>query len=268
MSNPLMKFTQISLALALVALCITGCTKETITGTSSSFLTVEEKNEVLYFHYSHVDSINSGDIGYTTFSAQLESYDSLHVLATITGGLLDGSNNDTIYTSHMAQYGILTLPFYQSNLGALPFQQAIINHTQSSTVVANAAYELNFDDPSKIVINTTTQFFEDLEDSVFLSVYVIVDSIVANQAGHPDGASTIHRKVVADIGRLDGFNVPKYHGYKVASGVIEKGYKFNLTFEADRQPTWTDTSLISVGLVITTRDATGKPVFVNAHTQH
>jgi hypothetical protein len=248
MPNPLMKFTQISLAFVLMALCITGCTKETITGTSSMFLTVEEKNEVLYFHYSHVDSINSGNAGYTTFSAQLDSYDSLHVLATITGGLLDGSNNDTIYTSHMAQYGILTLPFYQSNLGA--------------------AYELNFDDPSKIVINTTTQFFEDLEDSVFLSVYVIVDSIVANQAGHPDGASTIHRKVVADIGRLDGFNVPQYHGYKVASGVIEKGYKFNLTFEADRQPTWTDTSLISVGLVITTRDATGKPVFVNAHTQY
>jgi hypothetical protein len=263
-----MKFTQISLALALVALCLIGCTKETITGTSSTFLTVDEKNEVLYFHYSHVDSINSGDAGYTAYSAQLEAYDSLHVLATITGGVLDGSNNDTIYTSHMAQYGILNIPFYQSNLGAAPFQQAIINHTLSSNVVANAACELDFDDPSKIIINTTTEFFTDLQDSVFLSVYIIVDSIVSNQAGHPDGAATNHRKVVADIGRLNGFNTPQYHGYKVASGVIEKGYKFNLTFEADRLPTWADTSLISVGLVITTRDATGKPIFVNAHTQH
>lgn len=267
MSNPLMKFTQISFAVSLFALCITGCTKETITGTSSTFLTVAEKNEILYFHYSHVDTISSGDVGYTAFSAKLLAHDSLNVLATITGGNAGGANNDTIYTSHRSQYGILTLPFYQSNLGTLPFQQAIINHTISSTVVANAAYELNFDDPGKIIINTTTEFFDDVQDSVFLSVYIIVDSIIANQAGHPDGTATTHRKVVADIGRLAGY-APQYHGYKVASGVIEKGYKFNLSFEADRLPSWTDSDQISVALVITTRDATGKPIFVNAHTQH
>ena len=108
-----------------------------------------------------------------------------------------------------------------------------------------------------------------LQTQVLFIIYVIVDSIVANQAGHPDGAATNHRKVVVDVGRIDGWPDPQYHGYKVATGIIEKGYRFNLTFEADRLATWTNDSLISVALVITTRNpGTGVPIFVNANTQH
>ena len=267
-TSQLMKFTQISLVFALIALCSLGCKKETISEISSPFIFVEAKNSVLYFHYSHVDSVVSGDSGYVDFSSALSIYDSPHVLATITGGDLGGANNDSVYTSHMDQYGITNLPFFQCNLSTLPIGDAITNHSLTSSVLVNADYELDLTDPSKIVINTTTEFFENAQDSFFLTAYVIVDSIVSNQAGHPDGVATNHRRAIVDVGRVKGFG-PQYHGYKVAAGVIEKGYKFNLTFEADRLAAWTDNNLISVALVISKRNpTTNAPIFVNANTQH
>ena len=143
---------------------------------------------------------------------------------------------------------------------------AIIEHNNSDVIV-NSNYELTFTSNS-IIVNTTTEFFESVSgEDYFLSAYIMVDSIVASQAGHPDGAGTNHRKVVVDIARPAGYE-PDYKGYKVATSYVDQGYKFNLTLEAGRLPSWTDTDQISVALVLTTRDSSGKPVFVNANTVH
>lgn len=260
------KIKSIPFVLGLIALTLFGCEKDSIQGTSSTFITVEEVNSSLYFHYSMTANPASGGIGYTTFSNDIILYDSLNVLATVTLGDIGGANNDTVFTSHVDKFGFVTIPYYQRNLDSITMAAAIWGH-QNHIVMANAAYELEFE-ADKIIVNTTTEFFQiPTEDNYYLTAYIIVDSIVANQAGHPDGAATVHRKAVVDIGRPAGFE-PQYLGYQITSGNVEAGYKFNLTFEADRLPGWTDTDQISVALLITTRDTNGRPVFVNANTNH
>lgn len=261
-----LKMYTIPSCLALFTLVLIGCNKDVIPGSSSNFISVEEKNSSLYFHYSATDNPSSGNVGYDSFALDLGLYDSTEVMATITLGDIGGANNDTIFTSHQEKYGFWGIPYFQRNLDSVDMATAMALHS-ANPVVGNANYELEFQ-VDKILIHTTTQFFQpDPTATYYLTPYVIVDSIIANQAGHPDLGSTAHRKVVVDVGRLSGFE-PQYHGYKVASTNIDNGYRLNLTFEVDRLPSWTNEDQISVALVLTTRDAADRPVFVNANTQH
>lgn len=264
--NFIHKIGSIPYIIGLLALTLSGCDKDSLDVYDNVYLPVEEKNGSLYFHYSMTGNPASGGIGYTTFADDLILYDSLDVLATITFGNVGGANNDTIFTSHIDKFNFVTIPYYQRNLDSITMLQAITAQA-AAPVIVNAAYELVFE-ADKIIVNTTTQFFQDAPDeNYYLSAYIIVDSIIANQAGHPDGSGTAHRKVVVDIGRPAGYE-PQYFGYQITSGNVDKGYRFNLTFEADRLPSWTDTDQISVALVLTTRDANGRPIFVNANTKH
>jgi hypothetical protein len=131
---------------------------------------------------------------------------------------------------------------------------SLVTQHQESEVVANSNYELEFVG-DKIIVKTTTEFFKDLSGTdYYLAPYIIVDNIVANQAGHADVANP--KGYAADI-----------FGYVVAGGDIRDGYKVNVEFEATRLASWNDAD-ISVALVLTTRDASDKPVFVNANTKH
>lgn len=233
--------------------------------TQSVFLPVEEKNSSALLHYSSTSSSNSGGTGYNQFLNYIDLYDSTEVLMTLTEGNVGGANNDTIFSANSAAFGIVTASVFRANLNAT-VASAIALHN-SKEVTANASYSLEFTD-SKIYISTTTKFFkESLNEEYFLTPYILVDSIVADQTGHPDGPLTNHRKVVVDVGRLKNYPV-RYLGYEVASGQIDAGYQFNLSFEADRLPSWTDTEQISVALILTKRDVLGNIVFVNANTNH
>jgi hypothetical protein len=231
----------------------------------SNFLTVEEKNSSALFHYSSTSSTNSGGPGYIQFTDYIDDYDSTEVLLTLTEGNVGGANNDTIFNANSAMSGVLTTSTFHAN-----FNSAIIssiNLQKNKEVVANASYELEFTN-SKIYIKTTTKFFQGTSgEEYFLTPYIIVDSIIADQAGHPDGPVTNHRKVAVDVGRIKNFPV-RYLGYEVASGDIDEGYQFNLSFEAERLPAWTDSSQISVALILTKKTAFGNIVFVNANTNH
>lgn len=242
------------------------CKKQEITVKPSKFIPVEKKNSSLFFQYASLTEPTSGSIAYDLFSEALKDYDSLYVLATIMSGNIGGANNDDVFDSHIDTFNLSGAPNFQGNLDTLTLPEAIQAH-QSSEVIVNAAYELEFDS-DKIYVNTTTEFFKQVsKQDYYLTAYIIVDSIIANQAGHPNGANTALRKTVVDVGRVPGY-VPRYLGYKVATGNINIGHKFNLRFEADRLPSWTDTDQISVALVISKYSPFGRPVFVNAHTNH
>jgi len=257
------------LPLTLVLIALVGCKKETFTGPSSEFLEVEEKNSSLVFHYSMTSNPASGSTGYDYFTMLLNQYDSTEVLATMTFGGLGGANNDAVFLEHVDTFNFVTIPYFQGNYDSVSMVNVgdkISSHS-SKVVIANAAYQLQFE-PNQIIINTTTQFFQDVDqEDYYLSAYLIVDSIVAFQEGHPDLGSTVHRKSVVDVGRLQGHQI-QYLGYPITAGGIDNGYKFNLQFVADRLPSWVDEDRISVALVITTRDSAGRPVFVNANTNH
>jgi len=262
--NRILYFTPLTLVFG--ALFLSGCVKDTISGSSSTFIPVEAKNSSLYFHYSVTTDPQSGTTGYNQFLTDLAAYDDTEVLATITLGDVGGANNDTIYDENTAMFGIVGVPFFQGNLDTFNLAEATAIHNVEP-VVANAAYELEFG-ASEITINTTTEFFQaSSNEDFYLTPYLVVDSIVAFQEGHPDAGATNHRKVVVDVGRLNG-HPARYLGYKVAGGTIDVGYKFNLQFTCERLPAWTDEDKISVALVLTKRDANGRPIFVNANTNH
>ncbi len=266
-----MKRNNVYLSIVLIAassLIFVSCKKYQFDESFESiFLPVEEKNSSALFHYSSTSNANSGGTGYIQFTDYIDLYDSTEVLMTLTEGNVGGANNDTIFNANSAANGIIATSDFQANLDSISSVVSAINGQGNKIIVANASYELEFT-PTKIYIKTTTKFFkESLGEEFFLTPYVLVDSIVADQAGHPDGALTNHRKVVVDVGRLKNFPV-RYLGYEVASGEIDKGYQFNLSFEADRLPAWTDTDQISVALILTKKDALGNVVFVNANTNH
>ena len=160
---------------------------------------------------------------------------------------------------------ISATPTFHGNLGQTTSGQLVSDH-QSAPVVANSNYELTIAD-GKIKVKTTTKFFQDLSgEDYYIAPYIIVDGIVADQAGHPDGANTVHKYSLVDIATPVGLD-DKAFGYKIASGDIRAGYRVNLEAEADFNSSWSEDD-VSVAILITKRDANGNPVFVNAFAKH
>lgn len=242
------------------------CKKQVFSVASESdFIEVPEKNSSLIYHFSSTTSANSGTAGYSQFTNLLDLYDSAHVVITLTEGNVGTANNDTIFDANSAAYGVLTTSSFLTNFGSNLAGQ--MSTQENAPVVVNAAYKLELT-PTKVIVHTTTEFFQDnVGDEFFLTPYIVVDSLVADQTGHPDGAATNHRKVVTEVARLKNYPV-RYMGYSIASGTVNAGQRFNLTFEADRSPDWTDSEQISVALIITKKDAAGAITFVNANTKH
>lgn len=230
------------------------------------FLEVEEENSSLLFHYSSTSDTSCGSSGYDLFNTFMNLYDSTDALATLTFGNVSGGNNDTIYEAHTKAFGVLDASTFQANLFSSGIPETLISH-RKQPVIANANCKLTVGS-SSITINTTTEFFQNLEgEDYYLTPYIVVDSLLAPQEGHPDTPLTYHRKVVVDVARLPNFPV-RYLGYKIASGSINKGYKVNLQFEAYRHPNWSNSDHISVILLLTKKDANGSTVFVNANTNY
>ncbi len=261
-----MKSIHIFAALFMGSLLFSSCEKQVFsTGNESDFIEVPEKNSSLIYHFSSTTSANSGSVGYDQFTDYLDLYDSAHVLVTLTEGNVGNANNDTIFAANSAAYGVLSTSTFLTNFGSSVATQ--ISMQEGAPVVVNAAYELELT-PTKIIVNTTTEFFKDnVGDEFFLTPYIVVDSLVADQTGHPDGPATNHRKVVTEVARLKNYPV-RYLGYSIASGEVYAGQRFNLKFEAERSSDWIDPEQISVALILTKKDASGNITYVNANTNH
>jgi len=261
----------IALLVCAGALTFQSCEKQVLSGNSSTFIPVPKENSSLRILYTSPQSTFCGTNAFPQFDAELAAYDSTEVLFKIAPANFGGGDSDTIFEElanafgFIDQFGFVTIPKFQTNFDTLLSLPGAVGTHNTEEVIANAAYELLLT-PTTITINTTTEFFADTEGDYYLAAYVVVDSIVAGQAGHVDDPNTIHRKTLVDIGRPPGYD-PQYLGYRVTTGPVEVGYKFNLQFEVPRNPAWPDDQ-ISVALVLSTRDDNGRPVFVNANTNH
>ena len=255
----------IGLAGLVIAVTVS-CNKYSFDETNeSTFLEVEEVNSSILFHYSSTDDLDAGSTGYDQMVNYLNFYDSTDALGTITLGNVGVANNDTIFQSHVAAFGVPDSNTFHANFNPVGITSAISTH-RSSAVVANAACELTVGS-STLTLNTTTEFFQSSQgEDYYITPYIVVDSILAAQAGHPDTPMTYHRKVIVDVARLPTYPV-RYLGYKIAGGDIHKGYRVNLTFEAPRVAAWTNPDHISVILLITKQNG-GVIEFVNASTNY
>lgn len=232
----------------------------------SNYLEVEEVNSSLLFHFSSTSDTSCGSSGYDLFNTYLSVFDSTEALATLTYGNVGGGNNDTIFEAHSAAFGVLNTSTFQANFNPYGISETVISRRKEA-VIANANCKLTVG-TSTLSINATAEFFQNMEgEDYYLTPYIVVDSLLAPQVGHPDSPLTYHRKVVVDVARLPNYPV-RYLGYKIASGSINKGYKVNLNFEAYRDPAWSNPERISVILLLTKKDANGSIVFVNANTNN
>jgi hypothetical protein len=118
----------------------------------------------------------------------------------------------------------------------------------------------------KIILKTTTKFFQEIQGTFRLAPYLIVDNLIANQAGHPDGANTAHKKVPVDIARPVGAATSNYAGYVIADGTVKEGYTVNLECEVDIDPSW-DPADISFALLIFRDQGNDSYGLINAFTK-
>jgi hypothetical protein len=245
---------------------LTSCKKEVVVEeTSSDFLEVSETNSSFLAKHTGTWCGPCGGWGFTNFQSQIDTYGDSEVMVAVVSGSLGGANNEFFFDAFANALSISATPTFHGNLGQTTSGQLVTNH-QDAAVVANSNYDMTIAN-GKIKVKTTTKFFQDLSgEDYYIAPYIIVDGIIANQAGHPDGANTAHKKSLVDIATPVGLEDQAF-GYKIAAGDIRAGYRVNLEAEADFDPSWSEDN-VSVAILITKRDANGNPVFVNAFTKH
>ncbi len=264
--NKMIRFAPVAALFVIGTVGLTSCKKEVVVeGTSSDFLEVSETNSSFLAKHTGTWCGPCGGWGFTNFQTQIDTYGDSEVLVAVVSGSLGGTNNEFFFDAYGSALGITATPTFHGNLGQTTSGQLVSDH-RDAPVVANSNYELTIAN-GKINVKTTTKFFQDLTgEDYYIAPYIIVDGIVANQAGHPDGANAVHKKSLVDIATPVGLEDQAF-GYKIASGDIRNGYRVNLEAEADFNAAWTEDQ-VSVAILITKRDANGNPVFVNAFTKH
>jgi hypothetical protein len=142
---------------------------------------------------------------------------------------------------------------------------SIFEHLQAPTII-NGNYEVDFQG-DELTINTTTKFFTQFEGDVYLSPFIVVDSLVGYQNGHPDGVNTIHNRYVADVAIPVNKTIDaKFEwGYMVSAGVVKEGHQVNMTFKTSKKPHWEQKN-ISVALIYFRKAGNGL-FFINAFTK-
>lgn len=264
--NKMVRFAPVAALFFIGTIGLTSCKKEVVVeGTSSDFLEVEQTNSSFLVKHTGTWCGPCGGWGFTNFQSQIDAYGDTEVLAATVSGSLGGASNEFYFDAYADAFSISATPTFHGNFGQTTSGALVTDHRESP-VVANSNYELSIEG-DKIKVKTTTQFFQDLSgEDYYIAPYIIVDGIVADQTGHPDGANTVHKKSLVDIGSPVGLDKEAF-GYKIAAGDIRNGYRVNLEVEADFLSSW-DEDNVSVAIVITKRDPAGNPVFVNAFTKH
>jgi hypothetical protein len=136
----------------------------------------------------------------------------------------------------------------------------------AAPVFVNGNYEIEFNG-NEMTINTTTKFFKDYSDELYIVPFVIVDDIIGQQNSHPDSPNTVHKRYVADVAYLMNKTIEsKFEwGYRVSSGVVKAGHTVNLKFKSEKKSHWVNNK-ISIGLIYF-RKVGNEFFFVNAFTK-
>ena len=257
-----MKRSALSIIL-MVALAFVSCKKES-TELITPGLEVSEKNSVLIAKHTWTGCGPCGGWGYTNFESLMTNYpDEVHV--SFTRGNLGGLLNQQIYDFIKDTFNIDGgTPTFHNNLQDLNVSDAQ-SYMDSEGVVMNANYEMEIIG-EKIKLNTTTKFFRDTEGTYLLAPYLIVDSIVAPQSGHPDTPNTHHHKVAVNIAKPLNELDADFRGYPIAHGELRDGHYVNLEFEVTIDPSWSPEN-ISFALMMFKEKDNGVMEFVNVFSK-
>lgn len=248
----------------LSVVALTACKKES-TEEPTDTLEVAEKNAVIVGKHTWTGCGPCGGWGFDNFASLMDNYpDEVHI-AFKRGNVGPYANNE-IYEFFQNQFGIPgATPTFHNNLDASLSVSGAQTIMEERGVIANANYEMTIAD-GKIILNTTTKFFQETEGTYRIAPYLLHDGLVANQTGHPDGANTVHKKVPIAIAVPLDVADSDYLGYVIADGPIKNGYTVNLECEVDIDPTW-DPNDLSFAVMIFREHGDGTFSLVNTMTK-
>jgi hypothetical protein len=231
----------------LSVLALTAC-KKVSTEEPTDTLEVTEKNSVIIAKHTWTGCGPCGGWGFTNFQSLIDNNpDEVHI--AFKRGNVGGYDNQAIYDFFKSTFDIQGgTPTFHYNLDETSSLGAARDEMDAQGVIANANYEMEIQG-DKIILKTTTKFFKEAQGTFRIAPYLVVDNLIGNQAGHPDGANTAHKKVPVDIARPLGAATSNYAGYVIADGDIKDGYTVNLECEVDIDPSW-DPADISFALMI------------------
>jgi len=119
----------------------------------------------------------------------------------------------------------------------------------AAEVVVNGNYEIDFNG-NDMVIRTTTKFFTNYEEQVFLVPFIIVDDLVGYQTSHPESPNTVHKRYVADVALpVNKASEDKNEwGYLISDRFVKEGHTVNMTFKATKKSQWANQN-VKIGMV-------------------
>jgi hypothetical protein len=222
-------------------------------------LDVEEKNMGVVAKRTSVTCAGCGNYGFTKFAQKEIKYGGNAVYMAWKYGLTQKGSDLFWAVGPKFNLGTTTPTFFYN----FSEGESITAHV-NSPVIVNSNYDFSVSG-STINLKTTTKFFQDANGEFLLAPYLIIDGIIHNQNGHPDGINTVHHKFVADIAKPITTNKEKNFGYKIASGRTKANLMVNLDFETTKDSSW-NINQISFGLILYKKQ-NDSLIFVNAFTK-
>jgi hypothetical protein len=244
------KITFLTTAILLTVVLFTSCKKKEpnpSTETKQAHA-VEKKNTGLVFKFTGTNCYYCGDWGWDMFKTLINQY---HKKDAVCIGAYSQNSFAKLLISPIATdmdkrvpvtkgYPTFTGIFNDAWGGGNTFESmnniistSITNH-KNSPVVANVGFTQKIEG-DKMVVSTTTKFFQSTDGEYYLGVYILEDGIVANQAGPKGGPNAVHDNV------LRGGNGS--WGELISSGSVADGKYFDKVININLASEWNKAKL-------------------------
>lgn len=254
---------KIILSLAVITAFV-ACKKSSPLEDSPETLEVTQKNMSVVSMTSNPNCLICGSTGFPIFeNIRVDYKDDAVFMAWVKD--FESQEGTDLHDAITGQVGLSgTPPEFFFNFINDNGDTTLDKHIEEGFVEANSNYEFTASGTT-VSLKTTVKFFADLEGEYYLAPYMIVDNIIANQNGSPDGAFTRHRNYVAGIATPLTNSTKQFFGYKISDTKVQNNQTMNIDFTIKRELTW-KTSDISFAMIIFKKQPWGYQ-FVNAFTK-
>ena len=253
------------LFVSILSIFVFSACKKVSTEQPTPTLDVEERNSVLIAKHTWTGCGPCGGWGWDQFQNLVDNNPD-HVTVAFKRGNIGGYGNQAIYDFMQNMFGIPgATPTFHNNLDAGLSVGEAEQQMADDGVIANSNYEWRMEG-DKIVLTTTTKFFQDVTGVFNLAPYLVLDGIIANQSGHPDGANAEHKKVVIDIAKPTTVSTSDLEGYTIADGTVKSGYTVNMEFEVDADASW-DPNDVTFAMMIFQSNGDGTYKLINTFSK-
>lgn len=267
------KLSMLFTAVSIAAIAFTSCKKKEVKpdtngGGQPQGIVVEEKNTSVIHKFTGTNCYYCGDWGWPMFTDIINEHHGIdavcigsysqnqfaalliHPFATAMDKRLPVTKGYPTFASNFydAWTGANTLQGMKDNVNNK------VNEHKAAPVVVNSGltYKVEGDN---IIVNTRTKFFKDANGEYNVSVIILEDGVIANQAG-PNGGPNASHHLVLRASNGDWGNT-------ILSGTATAGTTFDKEITIAKHASW-NMDKVQVAILIWKKNG-NKWDFVNAH---